>query len=1415
VFNTTESVPRAEGKVRPLAALKRLARKLNVEIKFAAGERHTAYAPESKYNISVSGRKIKEAVSQKMDPEQVYTIGRPVRWQKVEGGFKEPVAGEPLGKPATRLKALRPLAAGQAQPYSAPKGKQWATVKEADIKPGETFKDVPVYERQRMNWKKYVRAQSEIEKIPTSEVWGRHRQEVQEQYAGERVGPRELRSKTVQHIQGQMKLHRDYMAGEARESLAIIRAKNASLESARAHPERMVEYKKRLSGLAKQRQEASTAARTHAGERLSRIATRGMTQIAEEHQGDWQSKLSKLHKQLKSAASPEEEHEVQKQIHQHFLIRKSPEDIKTQARGAMGLITDKPYEYGGTPLSEVSVSSIQDILQKGSRTTKPITPGRIRKLKRHMDTTYERSKFAGLSGVKQKILKERKIFTTPIAEAATGFPHLGKLGIGIGAAGVLAGGALAIHAARKRSRTQQMKSRLKEIQFAKFPIPREAQEALEVFRQAGKTGVSKSTTAIPGTWLESEKLAGKKAKPFSTFQIARQKWTKFIRAAGGSKVQDIKPMDMRALRALQETHTKNLGVIKTLREQAKTREHLGEEALKAQAEKLGAEHAAKHGEAFKKGHTLGREEGVTAAKSTYERQTGELTERLGQESARRAGRLKLIAAGTLAGGAVGGYALGRYDKRAHQRHEAREILNLYKPRQPKPREPREQRATITIGITPHNGRRQNVQFSALDKVRAQLAGTTQDHTAHDIAIGAIEGGLAYPASELLFKKFAPKGSGIGRKIAVGGLVGGAATGLVGLTLAQLKKRRKQQMSSRQRLIQFGLKSDLAVAGGVAALPLIYEKIYTHRKNKRRKREEMEAEQKGLLPESQLTQFQSQRQIVARDRYMKQIHERDIDRADRLYGHTTLIGAGIGALAARKPSKLIKSTLAGAGIGLATQKAARLYGKTTRDQFGERSWRGKRVELAPEVIGGTILAGYGLKKLAKHAFLSRIKLVKFDVRPDDPDDLGPDWLQEWAHKKLYGRTYSTIGQAQKVKKYAGRTHRLLRDVNLKRQGLPNIDPRGRPRKNEWEKPWVAGALTTAGLIATIKGGRGVINWAKQAHPQSRIGQLMEGFKRGSYAKDVPGLGKVGGFFHGAREELSRWRDKPLTTPPKYEHSKFNPVTGKMKTPAQIEKEVGEAKEKDFFKKVAQGKISKEELSSRLEEIRFQEPKRKHNVAAGLAVAAAGIPLYRGAGKFARIGLRSRIDKLAGNPTNYGKQVADYLEASQHILNQGITGKLTGSALRHPESAPVKWLIGKSPKIWDVGSPKSGIHPHVLEHYSAFRHSPASALDSWHKEAVSEWRGRKNPEVVKELKKGQKVLSAHLQDLRFRGYNEREALREATKEPLHSNYFRRLIAYKGNPVKNYQKVTTGLAAVPATAGAAVAATTRKDRNRVSVR
>lgn len=1414
MFDTSFPVPRSEGNWKRSILRKLRLHRLSVEldsiIEFAKpGEIHERYAPESLYVTSREGRKIKKVVTEKKPAEAVYTGGRPARWIRDPEKGLQRVEGRVRGVPAYATKVLRPAPPGKPGGYATP-GMQWVTLPKGEkAAEGERTAGQPIYKKKRLDTGKYLKTKFAIETAPIRAkmlaqaapeeeirqaekaakhgAFEKYRQAAQEEAqieTGRRLSAKkDIMSRMHGMLESEMQRHRDWQAAETRESRAIIRTRGASLESAAAHPERMINYKKKLEELTTARQATARASHQKAVEKIRGIAARGL------------QKMSGY----------------------------TEEEALGKARRSVGILTDIPYYKGGLSPGELSpqtTETLSEIFQKGSRTGKPVTGERLRALKGKLDIAYERGDpMVGRGAEKVKALKSELFKGAPeVAAPIKGYPHLKKLGIGLGAAGLIGAGAGALYARHKR-RQQQFSSKLKEIRFAE--LPPDIIRTLDKFAKQAWEQANRPTTII--------------RSPRIRRQMVLTRYRRMVNKAAVEKIMRRPDLPSHPNAPTWKGMAERRGEkIRQMAQEMRTRAHLAEESAKTVAEGHKEALGQIHQKGFEKGHVAGREAELLRGRTVREEQAQELTKKLRGESDVRARRLKWGIAGGVAAGGVGGYALGRSDRNYRRRLET--------------------------------------QFSAIDKIRSQLSGQSEDTTAHDVTIGAIEGGLAYPASEYLFKKFAPKGSGIGRKIFAGGVVGGTATGLVGLTLAQLQKKRRQtNMSSKAHPIQ----------------------------------------------------FESQRTLVARDRYIKQIHERDVARANRAYIHAGAIGAGIGLLA-RKKAPLSRAILTGAATGIGAQKAARIYGYETRDPFGERTVWGKRVERAPNIAGGAILAGYGLKHLLKHSkFSAKQKLIQF--QNDQYQD--PEWLQKWAHKRLYGRDYATKGQVQKIKKYLRRSGGLIRDINIKRQGLPNVDVRGRPRTPEWQKPWVAGALTSAALGAAYLTGKKGIKFIRGAPLESRIGQLREGFLRGDVGKKIPGLQKVGGFVHDVKSDIVRWRDKPLHEKPKFDVSKFNPETGKPKSPKTIEREETVAATKAELEKRAKGKVYKTDFRSKLKEIRFaqtlsqweishrspgsavvhapesqrrqrrektwaerkanqrllwegglsalalaggggalyarskglrvgfrkgvqatkvigstgrpvkyaegeqlrhvwgpfavveqkpkrvstdfsikfEEPKRKHNIAAGLTVAAAGLPIYKGAAKFARIGLRPKISQFTGESLSHGKQVVDYLEASQHLLNQGITGKLTGLALRHPKAPIVKRIMGRGPS--ELGSSKSGINKLTREHYSAFRSSPTEALDAWAGEVHAKLRpGIQQTTHLEQYNK----LQSHLSDLWSKGYNEREALRHAATDPRHEQLFRRLNKFKAGPTKIYQKVTAGLAAVPAGAGAAVAATTRKNAN-----
>lgn len=292
-------------------------------------------------------------------------------------------------------------------------------------------------------------------------------------------------------------------------------------------------------------------------------------------------------------------------------------------------------------------------------------------------------------------------------------------------------------------------------------------------------------------------------------------------------------------------------------------------------------------------------------------------------------------------------------------------------------------------------------------------------------------------------------------------------------------------------------------------------------------------------------------------YLKDIAARDIQKADLLKAH----GREIGALKkAAGRAKYIGAGVAGAGL-----------------------------------LGGYLIARNRQQDRKKP--VHQFAIYDYDEKKSSPElaDEDPQWLKNVARKSLYGRDYNTRAQAQSIKKWGGRTSRLLGDLRSKAKGEPSLDARGRPRKSEWEKPWVAGALTTGALVTGLVGLRKGVRVIRAAPLESKLGQLREGFVRADYAKKVPGLQKVGQFYQGVRKDISNLVNKPAKNP-KYKFSLINPATGKMKTESQIGKEVEKADQLKELREIAEGKKKAEnKFKSKLRAIRFQseQPQQKED------------------------------------------------------------------------------------------------------------------------------------------------------------------------------------------------------------------------------
>ena len=119
--------------------------------------------------------------------------------------------------------------------------------------------------------------------------------------------------------------------------------------------------------------------------------------------------------------------------------------------------------------------------------------------------------------------------------------------------------------------------------------------------------------------------------------------------------------------------------------------------------------------------------------------------------------------------------------------------------------------------------------------------------------------------------------------------------------------------------------------------------------------------------------------VAHDRFIKKIHEEDLNRRDANIGRASIAGAAAGALTPVKQLRGMPGTkaLIGAGIGAAGVLGVRAITNRHRDIYGDRTRNAKRAELIPAVVGGGTAAGLGYRVIKKHFKLSSVqKMILF-------------------------------------------------------------------------------------------------------------------------------------------------------------------------------------------------------------------------------------------------------------------------------------------------------------------------------------------------------------------------------------------------------------------------------------------------------
>lgn len=347
----------------------------------------------------------------------------------------------------------------------------------------------------------------------------------------------------------------------------------------------------------------------------------------------------------------------------------------------------------------------------------------------------------------------------------------------------------------------------------------------------------------------------------------------------------------------------------------------------------------------------------------------------------------------------------------------------------------------------------------LQNLRNKANPPKEHGAAHDMITGGIEGSVGGMAllpiehrvvegrwmNPLLHNGAFNKGV-LAKRLIAGGLIGAAATGAIGAGVSAVTRKKQEQ-----RPIQFQL----------------------------------------IAPN---------RGAVTRDRYTKQIHEREQERKESNLLRSGIVGAGIGGLLRGK-----KGAMIGAGAGLAGQAVIH-QATNEKDQFGEESYAARRVQKLPWEIGGVAALGIlgkravgNVKSLRSKIPLSaRSKLIQF---------------KSFEHKWLGGVNdkgeeiqVNRGRRAEDLRTYYKRTTGALRDVGGVLKGEKPTDERGRPRKQEWEKPyakkWLAGAILAGGLGVAAKIHRSPAGFAQGTAAHALIERVQSGAAKTALKKQFP-------------------------------------------------------------------------------------------------------------------------------------------------------------------------------------------------------------------------------------------------------------------------------------------------------------------------
>ena len=341
---------------------------------------------------------------------------------------------------------------------------------------------------------------------------------------------------------------------------------------------------------------------------------------------------------------------------------------------------------------------------------------------------------------------------------------------------------------------------------------------------------------------------------------------------------------------------------------------------------------------------------------------------------------------------------------------------------------------------------------------------------HDVAVGAIEGGIVGPFTQPVFSR-------LGGEKPVSIVPGG------------IRSKKGWKKFGKNALIGAGFGALTTSATGLGVNVMSPFKFSSKRK---------------------LIEFSksSERAQVSRDRYEQQNYDKDELRAGANYKRSALAGGTL-AMLLRGSKTRLGTFMAGAGGGLAAQAATRLVTSASKDKFGDRSHLGKKIDKLPWQVPALIAGGIIGKRAYKAGALklsSKGKLIQF-ISDDEEKRIGESLQGERDWRKAKG-------QVARATQGVKRGTRLTQDLIRAAKGQKNLDSRGRERKREWDKPWVRNAITGTIAVGTLAGFHRVI---KSTGPGSQLGRMKEMYHKGDFHEaarnKIPGFKKVHDWVRG--------------------------------------------------------------------------------------------------------------------------------------------------------------------------------------------------------------------------------------------------------------------------------------------------------------